>query len=273
VTSLWQAGTLVELAADHRIDGRKPHGATPSGRRLEGLVAEGAQGVVDSPGQLTGHRDHAQVAVGAALDRKDLGMVGRVRPGGAHRCLVQRPAQRGRTLAGEVALGPLGVGGVDGDVEPGVAHGVIGGGEAAGVAISAQIATEVIGPIPKCVVRSARQPGWRREKRARSARSGSSSAVSRSSCRRPTSTAWRPAGDSSAAARRAWPPGLVREAMTGTPWWHRVAWTRWSHAVRSSSRSLYSRTLALASSTCAGDRCRTAGCYGCAGEVPPHSIL
>ena len=23
----------------------------------------------------------------------------------------------------------------------------------------------------------------------------------------------------------------------------------------------------------AGDRCRTADCYGCAGEVPPHSIL
>src|SRR6266699_4094762 len=40
--------------------------------------------------------------------------------------------------------------------------------------------------------------------------------------------------------------------MTGTPWWYRVAWTRCSHAVRSSSKSLYSRTLALASSTCTG---------------------
>src|SRR6266508_2445935 len=109
--------------------------------------------------------------------------------------------------------------------------------------ISAQIATEVIGPIPKWVVRSARQPGWRREKRASSARSGSSSPVSRSSCRRPTSTASRPAGDSSAAVRRAWPAALVREATTGTPWWYRVAWTRCSHAVRSSSKSLYSRTL------------------------------
>ena len=35
--------------------------------------------------------------------------------------------------------------------------------------------------------------------------------------------------------------------MTGTPWWYRVAWTRCSHPVRSSSKSLYSRTLALAS--------------------------
>jgi hypothetical protein len=40
--------------------------------------------------------------------------------------------------------------------------------------------------------------------------------------------------------------------MTGTPWWNRVACTRCSQAVRSSSKSLYSRMVARASSTWAG---------------------
>jgi hypothetical protein len=54
--------------------------------------------------------------------------------GGADRGLEQCPAQDARALAGEVAARSLAVGGVDGDVEAGVADGVGGGGEAAAVA-------------------------------------------------------------------------------------------------------------------------------------------
>ena len=50
------------------------------------------------------------------------------------RGLVQRPAQGGRALAGEMARGAVGVGLVDGDVHPGVADDVARVGEAADVA-------------------------------------------------------------------------------------------------------------------------------------------
>ena len=132
-------------------------------------------------------------------------------------------------------------------------HGGIGGREAAGVAHlgpdrhRGDRADAKVGGSQRPAARLAAGAGGPARRAA-----GPGSPLSRSSCRRPTSTAWRPAGDSSAAVRRAWPAALVSEAMTGTPWWYRVAWTRCSHAVRSSSKSLYSRTLALASSTCTG---------------------
>ena len=63
---------------------------------------------------------------------------------------------------------------------------------------SAQLATAVTAPMPKCAARSAAQPGWRREIRSSWRRSGSSSPVSRSIWRSPASTACRPAGDSCA---------------------------------------------------------------------------
>ena len=117
---------------------------------------------------------------------------------------------------------------------------------------SAQIATEVTAPMPKWAARSAAHPGCRRDSMSSCRRSGSSSAVSRSICRSPVSTACRPAGDKNACSAAARPSGLATETAAGTPWWNKVAATRWCHPPRSSTRSLYSRAVARASSTCCG---------------------
>lgn len=61
-------------------------------------------------------------------------LVGGGGPGGADSGLEQRPAQKAGALAGEVTTRPLGIGGVDGDIEAAVAYGVGGGGETATVA-------------------------------------------------------------------------------------------------------------------------------------------
>src|ERR671937_776938 len=59
-------------------------------------------------------------------------MVGGGGSSGADRGLEQRPPQDTGALAGEVTARPLVIGGVDGDVEAGVAGGGGGGGEAGG---------------------------------------------------------------------------------------------------------------------------------------------
>ena len=71
--------------------------------------------------------------VDAVLDRGVEVVVGGAGVAGQAGRLVQRPAQQGRALLGQVSGGALAVGGVHGDVQAGVAHRLTGGAEAAGV--------------------------------------------------------------------------------------------------------------------------------------------
>src|SRR6266545_1447946 len=88
----------------------------------ERLLAERAKGVVAAAGQLASDRQGGAVAAQALLDRRVVGVVWRGRAGGALGRLKQRPAQHRWALAGKTAGGALAVGGVDGDVQAGVAH-------------------------------------------------------------------------------------------------------------------------------------------------------
>ena len=66
-------------------------------------------------------------------DQGEVGMLGAAGTGRAHAGLIERPAQQRRTWAGEVGPAAFPVEGVDRDIEAGVAHGLRGGGEPAGV--------------------------------------------------------------------------------------------------------------------------------------------
>ena len=84
---------------------------------------------------------------------------------------------------------------------------------------SAQIATEVTGRTPNWVARSARQPGWRRDRMPSWRRSGSSSAVSRSIWRSSVCTAGQPGTIGRRRPRRGsrrWPSSRSRAPPGGT---------------------------------------------------------
>ena len=91
------------------------------GGRLERLVAERFEDVVVAFEQLARERDARAVAADAFGELEVVLPVGAVREAGALRGFIQRPAQRGRALAGEVAGRAVLVGLVDGDVEPALA--------------------------------------------------------------------------------------------------------------------------------------------------------
>jgi hypothetical protein len=123
---------LLEQAADHRIAGRVER---PVPRRIvhlhrrESLVTELTQVVVHSACDLSRNRERCPLGTKTLADRELVLVVG----SGGLGSLIERPAQHRRALAGEMTLGSLGVRGVDGDVEPGVPHGVRGRGEPARV--------------------------------------------------------------------------------------------------------------------------------------------
>src|SRR5215207_5508200 len=88
---------------------------------LERLVAEFAQRVVAALEQLACQREAGAVAPETLGGLLVVTAVGAARPPGGLGGLEQRPAQRRRSLAGEVPGGAALVGVMDGDVQPGVA--------------------------------------------------------------------------------------------------------------------------------------------------------
>src|ERR1039458_4659344 len=99
-----------------------------SSHRREGLVAELAQAMVHPACDLSCNRERRPLSTKALADADVVLVVRSDGLGGGLGRLVERPAQHRRALAGEMTLGPLGVRGVDGDVEACVPHGVRGGG-------------------------------------------------------------------------------------------------------------------------------------------------
>jgi hypothetical protein len=141
------AGALREQAADHQV-GRLAHGPFASAGLGEGVVAQGAQGVVAATSEFSGHRKRRPVGAETVSDLEVVVVVGRAVPGRALGRLEQRPAQHRRSLASQMATGASVVRGVDGDVETGVADGVVGGREPSAIAQLGPMATEVSAPMP-----------------------------------------------------------------------------------------------------------------------------
>ena len=104
------------------------------GGGFERVVAEGFEDVIAAFEQFAGEREAGAVAADPLGQLEVVVAVGTGGEPGSLCGFIQRPAQRGWSLAGEVAWGAVLVGLVDGDVQSGVAHGVAGAGEAAGVA-------------------------------------------------------------------------------------------------------------------------------------------
>src|SRR6266508_10121 len=100
----------------------------------ERLVAELTQDVVRAPTELAGNREAGAVVVDPLGNLQVVAVVGRTGAGGRQRRLEQRPAQQFRPLVREVAGRAFLAGLVNGDVEAGVADGVVGAREAAGIA-------------------------------------------------------------------------------------------------------------------------------------------
>src|SRR6266542_5312311 len=100
----------------------------------ERFVAELAQDVVRAPAELARNREAGAVVIDPLGNLEVVGVVGRASAGGRQRRLEQRPAQQLRPLVREVAGRAFLVGLVDGDVETGVADGVVGACEAASIA-------------------------------------------------------------------------------------------------------------------------------------------
>ena len=123
-----------ELAAVHRLISGLPRDNGASGDGRERLVAEGFEDVVAAFEQLAREREARAVAADPLGELLVVGAVGAGGEPGALRGFVERPAQRGWSLAGEVPGGAVIVGLVDGDVQPGVADDVAGVVEAADVA-------------------------------------------------------------------------------------------------------------------------------------------
>ena len=131
-TRAWRqqnVGSWLRASADV---GRGAHEDDSCGR--ERLVAEVFEGVVAAFEEVARDRE-AGAVVPESL--RGLAVVGVVGGAGLTRglgCLVERPAQDRWSLAGEVAGRAAAVGGVHGDVQAAVAHGVPGGGKPAAVA-------------------------------------------------------------------------------------------------------------------------------------------
>src|SRR5439155_25189440 len=100
----------------------------------EGLIAQFAEEVVGAPAELAGKREAGAGVVDPRGDLEVVAVVGRADAGARERRFEERPAQHLGPLIGEVAGRALAIGLVDGDVEAGVADGVVGGGEATRVA-------------------------------------------------------------------------------------------------------------------------------------------
>ena len=79
----------------------RPPGHGGSGRRCEGVLAEGAQPVVTAAGQLAGHRQRGALPAEPVGDLTVVVVVGAGGAGGAAGGLIQRPAQQRRALAGQ----------------------------------------------------------------------------------------------------------------------------------------------------------------------------
>src|SRR6266516_5039302 len=100
----------------------------------EGLIAQFAEDVVGVSAELACKREAGAGVVDPLGDLEVVAVVGRADAGARERRFEERPAQYFGPLMGEVAGRALAVGLVDGDVEAGVADGVVGGGEATRVA-------------------------------------------------------------------------------------------------------------------------------------------
>src|SRR4051794_17840122 len=92
--------------------------------RLQRLVFEFAQRVVPALEQLAGDGQAGTVAAEPSSGLFVIGLVGAAGAPGELRRLIERPAQRGRALAGQMPGSPALVGLVDGDVQAGVANGM-----------------------------------------------------------------------------------------------------------------------------------------------------
>ena len=88
-----------------------------SGDGLERLVAEGFEEVVAAFEQLAREREARAVAADPLGELKVVGTVGAGREPRALRGFIQRPAQRGWSLTGEVPGRAVSVGLVDGDIQ------------------------------------------------------------------------------------------------------------------------------------------------------------
>ena len=128
-----------ELAAVHRLEVQAcAHEGSSCGR--ESLLAEVFEGVVQRLSSLRASERQARLRPSRRGGLQEVVMVrgrSRRRPGG----LIERPAQRGRALAGEVPGRAALVGGMHGDVHAAVADHLARGGEPAESPSSARIAT------------------------------------------------------------------------------------------------------------------------------------
>ena len=88
---------------------------------MQGLVAELAQDVEAALKQLAGEGEAGAVAAEPLGGLVVVGAVGAARPARGLGGFLERPAQRGRSLAGEVPGRAALIGLVDGDVQAGVA--------------------------------------------------------------------------------------------------------------------------------------------------------
>src|SRR6266540_7157884 len=100
----------------------------------EGLIAQFAEDVVGASAEFARKREAGAGVVDPLGDLEVVAVVGRADAGARERRFEERPAQHLGTLMGEVAGRALAIGLVDGDVEAGVADGVVGGRETARVA-------------------------------------------------------------------------------------------------------------------------------------------
>src|SRR6266540_2848295 len=93
----------------------------------ECFVAEFAQDVVGAPAELAGNRKAGARVVEPLGDLEVVGVVERAGASGRHGRFEQGPAQKLRSFVRETARCALAVRLVDGDIEAGVADGVVGG--------------------------------------------------------------------------------------------------------------------------------------------------
>ena len=129
------AAGLWVLAAVHRDGSGLPRDrrARSGGDGLQGLVAERAQEVVAAFQEFARDRDAGAVAADPLGELFVVRTVGAARSTRGLRSFIERPAQRGRSLAGEMPGRAALVGLLDGDIQAGVPDRVAGVLEPAGV--------------------------------------------------------------------------------------------------------------------------------------------